>query len=79
MLTNVAKIDGMEFLIGKIIRRRTDTLTCYFYDSNSVPNGLNMAVNVTFNNVSYIVVVIFIGGGNWSRRRKPQGLGASEK
>jgi hypothetical protein len=29
--------------------------------------------NATFNNISvnYIVAVSFIGGGNWSSRRKP--------
>ena len=31
-----------------------------------------MVFNVTFNNISVIVAVSFIGGGNQSTRRKPQ-------
>jgi hypothetical protein len=30
-----------------------------------------MVFNATFNNISVIVVVGFIGGGNWSTRKKP--------
>jgi hypothetical protein len=30
-----------------------------------------MVFNATFNNISVIVVVSFIGGGNQSTRRKP--------
>jgi hypothetical protein len=46
-----------------------------FY-SHKVPFGFClvwfMVFNTTFNNISiYIVVVSFIGGGNWSTRRKP--------
>jgi hypothetical protein len=28
-------------------------------------------LNATFNNISYIATVSFIGGGNWSTWRKP--------
>jgi len=30
-----------------------------------------MVFNATFNNISYIVAVSFIDGGNWSIQRKP--------
>jgi len=30
-----------------------------------------MVLSATFNNNSVIVTVSFIGGGNWSTRRKP--------
>jgi len=29
-----------------------------------------MVFNATFNNISIIMAVSFIGGGNWSTRRK---------
>jgi len=34
----------------------------------------DMVFNATFNNICYIVAVSFIGGGNWSTRRKPPDL-----
>jgi hypothetical protein len=42
--------------------------------SSTIPLGGIMVFNATVNNVSvisYIVVVSFIGEGNWSSRRKP--------
>jgi hypothetical protein len=35
--------------------------------------GFSMEFSTTFNNISVIsFMVSFIGGGNWSTRRKPQ-------
>jgi hypothetical protein len=34
----------------------------------------DMVFNATFNNICYIMAVSFIGGRNWSTRRKPPDL-----
>ena len=67
---------------GKIIVRILIVRMCRSYKSHFVIlinkhiilKGLGMVFNATFNNISLILAVSFIGAGNWSTRGKATDL-----
>ena len=55
-----------------VILQATTTAVLHLIKINENIGVAVMVFNATFNNISsYFVAVSFIGGGNWSTRRKP--------